>query len=161
MDLPEFLQTTSAFEGFAKDELEVLEKALRVDHFPAGQILQKEGGMDHAVYIVMEGQVALSHRHGTGHGIDELGVLQSGDVFGYQSLISGSPRYSSCRSLTPVQLASLPATAFNFLYNSHVKLAEHFQFLIARQLVREMRQLDRAIAVATHEGQIEPLHPLL
>ena len=39
MDLPEFLRTSPAFEEFTQSDISVLERALRVDRFPANHVL--------------------------------------------------------------------------------------------------------------------------
>lgn len=158
MDLTEFLQTVPTFSGFTQAELDVLDRALRVDQVPAGHVFLKEGQKGHSLYILMEGEVHVSRKHKAGRGLDDLGVLKPGEVFGLQSLIDNHPRYSTCRAVTPVTTASLPKTAFNLLYNSHLSLAEHFQYIVARQLVRELRRLDEAVVNSMHEGDIGPLH---
>ncbi len=158
MDLAEFLQCESTFADFTQAELAVLERALRVDRFPPGRVLLKEGQKDANLFILMEGEIQVSRKRTSGRGIDDLGTIRPGEVFGVQSLIDDHPRYSSCRTITAVTTASLPKTAFNLLYNSHLALAEHFQYMVARQLVRQLRQLDLAVLHATHEGEVGPLH---
>lgn len=161
MDLSEFLRTSTAFEGFTQSDIGVLERALRVDRFAANHVLLKEGKKGHVLYILMDGQIKMTHTHKSGRGVDDLGVLTAGDVFGLQSLIDGRPRYSTCRTLTAVAVASLPKPAFDLLYHQHSELAEHFQFLVARQLVRDLRRLDRGIVASVHGGEVEPLAHVL
>lgn len=161
MDLPEFLRTCSVFDGFTPSDIGVLEKAFRVDRFAANHVLLTEGKKGHVLYVLMDGQVKVTHTHRSGRGVDELGVLTTGDIFGLQSLIDNRPRYSTCRTLTPVVAASLPKPAFDLLYNQHTDLAEHFQYLVARQLVRDLRRLDRGIVASVHGGEVEPLAHVL
>lgn len=161
MDLPEFLRTNPVFEGFSQSDITVLERALRVDRFPANHVLLKEGKKGHEFYILMDGQVRVSHTHKSGRGFDDLGVLTSGDLFGLQSLIDDRRRYSTCRTLTPVVVASLPKPAFELLYNQHTELAEHFQYLVARQLVRDLRRLDLGIVASVHAGEVDLLTHVL
>ena len=158
MDLSEFLQTVPTFSDFSQTELDVLEHALRVDKFPVGHVFFKEGQKGHSLYILMEGEVHVSRKHKIGQGLDDLGALKTGDVFGLLSLIDDRPRYSTCRAVTPVTTASLPKTAFNLLFNSHLAIAEHFQYIVARQLVRELRRLDEAVVSSLMQGNMSPLH---
>jgi CRP/FNR family cyclic AMP-dependent transcriptional regulator len=160
MDLAEFLQTVPTFAEFNQAELDVLERALRVDRFPAGHVFFKEGQKGHSLYILMEGEVQVSRRHKIERGVDDLGVLKSGEVFGLQALIDDQPRYSTCRAATAVTVASLPKTAFNLLFNAHISLAEHFQYMVARQLVRELRRVDRGVAASAHAGDAGTPHHL-
>ena len=154
MDLPTILQTAPTFADFTQSELEVLERAMRVDEFPAGHVFVKEGGKDRNLYVILDGEVQLLHKHSAGQGFDDLGVLTSGDLFGLQSLVYDQPRYSECRAITPVSVASLPKPVFDTLYNLHFSLAERFQYIIARQMVRELRRLDEAVAAAMQGGDI-------
>ena len=158
MDLAQFLQTVSTFSDFTQAELETLERVLRVDQFPEGHVFFREGRKGDTLYILMEGEVRMSRKHRAGRGIDELGALKPGDLFGLQALVDHQGRYANCVAVTPVAVASLPRTAFNLLYNSHFSLAEHFQFIVARQLVRELRRLDQGIADSIRAGDVEPLY---
>lgn len=151
MDLAEFLLTVPTFAEFDQAELDVLERALRVDQFPVGHIFFKQGQRGHCLYVLMEGEVHVSHRHRAERGVDDLGTLHAGDVFGLQALIDDLPRYSTCRADTPVTVASLPKTAFNLLFNAHISLAEHFQYMVARQVVQELRRLNRGVTALTRE----------
>ena len=146
-----------AFSDFTQSELDVLERALSMERSPTGHIFFREGQKGHSLYILMEGEVQMSRRHRVGQGLDDLGVLKPTELFGLQSLIDDHPRYSTCRAITPVTTASLPKTAFNLLYNSHLSLAEHFQYLVACQLVRELRRLNKAVANSIHGGDIGSL----
>ena len=161
MDLAEFLRTVPTFSEFTQAELEVLERALRVDHFPADHTLLKEGQKGTDMYILMEGEIRISRKRESGRGIDDLGTLLPGDVVGLHSLIDNHPRYSTCRTITPVTTASLPKNAFSMLYNSHLSLTEHFHYIVARQLVRELRRLDEAVVHAIHQGEVGPLHHVI
>lgn len=158
MDLAEFLQTVSTFSDFTQIELGILERALRVDKFPADHVLLKEGQKGSNLYILMEGEVQISRKRASGRGIDDLGTIKPGEVFGLHSLIDNHPRYSTCRTITSVTTASLPKTAFALLYNSHLSLAEHFHYIVAKQLVRELRRLDKAVVRSIHQGKVGPLH---
>lgn len=161
MELQDFLRTSPTFEGFSAADIEVLELALRVDSFPADHVLLREGKKGNVLYILMDGEVRVTHRHATGRGVDELGLLTAGDVFGLQSLIDDRPRYSTCTTVSPVLAAALPKPAFELLYSQHTELAEHFQYLVACQLVRDLRRLDKGIVAAVHGGEVEPLTHVL
>jgi len=157
MELSEFLQTVPTFADFSQAELDVLERALRVDHFPKGHVLLEEGKRGRALYILMEGEIAVTRRHVISRGVDELGVLKPGEMFGLQSLVDDLPRLSTCRAKTEVTVASLPHTAFGLLYSAHLAIAEQFQYLVARQLVRELRSYDDSLRTALRLGDTSAL----
>jgi len=158
MDLTRFLQTVSTFSDLTQNELEVLERALRVDDIPAGHVLLEEGQKSRSFYIVMKGEVEIFRKHKTGQGLDDLGVLKSGELFGLQSLVCNQRQNSTCRAITPVTVASLPKTAFSILYNAHVSISEHFQYIVAQQLSRDLRRLDIGVMDSIRSGDVAPLY---
>jgi cAMP-dependent protein kinase regulator len=158
MELTEFLQTTPTLAELSPRELAVLEKSLRVDRYPAGHTLIREGEKGQTFYILMEGEVQVSRLRPSGHGIEALETLGPGDVFGLMTLIDFQPRASSCRTLTPVTVASLPFSAFFLLNTSHQALAEHFQYILARQLVRDLRRVNEGLRAALSSGDFAPLY---
>ncbi len=157
MDLGKFLQTVPTFSGFTQEQLGILERALCVDQFPADHVLLREGQKGHTLYVLMEGEIQISRKHRSGQGIENIGVVTAGEVFGLQSLIDHHPRYSTCHAITPVTTASLPESAFTLLYNSHIALAEQFQFIVTQHLVRELRMLDEAVVYSIRKADIQPL----
>jgi len=158
MDLARFLQTVPTFSGLDQPELEVLERALRVDDFSTGHTFLEEGRKAHNLYIVMEGEVERFRKRKAGRGLDDLGVLKSGELFGLHSLVCDRRQFSTCRAITPVTVASLPETAFYLLYNAHVSISEHFQYIAARQLSQDLRRLDIGVMTSIRSGEVAPLY---
>lgn len=159
MELQEFLETSPIFADFSQGELQVLGKALRVDAFPAEHLFAEEGSKDSTMYIIMEGEVHATRKRVRQRGYEYVRILRPGDLFGLQSLIDGQPRYTSCRAKAPTTAASLPHSAFELLYSSHVSIAEHFQFIVTRQLVAELRAIDRQLIRALPAGDLQGLLP--
>ncbi|MDH3637064.1 MAG: cyclic nucleotide-binding domain-containing protein [Gammaproteobacteria bacterium] len=157
MDIYEFLETSPTFADFTRTEIEVLGKALTVEIFPAGHVFYEEGARGNTMHIVIAGEVDVSRKRAQGRGYRYRNSLHSGDVFGLQSLIDNRGRYTTCQAATEVTVASLPKTAFNLLYHSHIAIAEHFQYVVARQLTRELRALDRQLMNALSSGDVNDL----
>jgi CRP/FNR family cyclic AMP-dependent transcriptional regulator len=158
MDLARFLQTVPTFSGLTQPELEVLERALRVDDFPTGHTFLEEGQKSRNLYIVMDGVVERFRRRKVGQGLDDLGVLKNGELFGLHSLVCDQRQFSTCRAITPVTVASLPKTAFYLLYNAHVSISEHFQYIAARQLSHDLRRLNVGVMTSICSGEVAPLY---
>ena len=150
-----FRDPTKTFADFQQSDIEVLEKALRVHDYPRDHVFGSEGEKDSSMYLIIRGEVQRSRKRPHARGFEYQEVLKSGDLFGLRSLIDNQPRFSTCRALTEVTAASLPRSAFNLLYHSHVGIAEHFQFIVARQLARELRALDRDLVRALTSGRVE------
>ena len=74
-----------------------------------------------------------------------LARMGSGDLFGLLALIDEGPRSASCTAMGEVIVASLPRRRFEQLYNSQAAAAYTFQYMIARQLVRDVRATNEAL----------------
>ncbi|MDH3281441.1 MAG: cyclic nucleotide-binding domain-containing protein [Gammaproteobacteria bacterium] len=157
MHIDEFLEISPTFSDFTPAEIEVLGKALTVKTYPQGHLFYEEGTRGSTMYIVMEGDVRVSRKRPQGRGYRYRDTLHAGDIFGLQSLIDNRVRYTTCEADTRVTVASLPKTAFNLLYHSHIAIAEHFQYAVARQLTRELRALDRQLINALSSGDVDDL----
>lgn len=158
MELSDFLRSVKTFIGFSPTDLNVLERSFRVDRFSPGHVLLEEGKKGHALYILMEGEVEVTRRHPVFAKTEQLGVINPGEVFGLQSLVDEKPRFSTCRAKTAITVASLPKVVFNLLYNSNLTLAERFQFIIARQLVHELRQFDEQLKTVSDDTSLNEFY---
>ncbi len=157
MDLATFLETSATFADFTQPEIDVLNRSLRLDQCRQDFVFFHEGDKGNRMYILVQGQVQMSRRRTRSRGYQYRNLLQPGDIFGLQSLLDNQPRFSTCRAVTDVTVASLPRTAFNLLYHSHIGIAEHFQYIVARQLARELRVLDRQLIEALVSGDVDGL----
>jgi len=157
MDLVDFLRTVETFAEFSAAEIGVLEKSFRVDQYPAGHLLLEEGKKSMALFVLMEGEVEVTRRHPVLPKIEKLGSYKPGEVFGLQSLVYEKPRFSTCRAKTDITVAQLPRVVFNLLYNSNMTLAERFQFIIARQLVHDLRGFDKQLKAVSDDRDIDKL----
>ena len=158
MEISDFLRSVKTFMGFSPADLNVLERSFRVDKFPAGHVLLEEGRKGNTLFVLMEGEVEITRRHPVLARTEHLGSIKPGEVFGLQSLVDEKPRFSTCRAKTAITVASLPKVVFNLLYNSNLTLAERFQFIIARQLVHELRQFDEQLKTVSDDTIISEFY---
>ena len=157
MNLLEFLTTVSLFEGFGDDELVVLSKALSVAEYPPDHVFIEEGKHGDCLFLIVEGEVQISRKTAVDSGFSILRTIGPGEVFGLIALVDGGPRAATCKAKGTVTVASLPQSAFIILNNSHAQLACHFQYLVARQLVRDARNLNELLCEAVFTGKKDAL----
>lgn len=141
MNFQTFLQTNAEFADFTDEQLVLLEKSMRVDEYPADHIFFEEGTPGKDIYLIVDGQVCVSHRQGRKSGAFEIKDLQPGEWFGLVSVLESGKHEATCTAKTKVTVASLPKSAFNLLYNSNVELAHKIQKLISHQVIRDHRAL--------------------
>lgn len=132
-NLFEFLLSVPGFSMLSYDEIEMLEKIMRVDNYANGHKFKTADN----IYLVIEGEVAITQKEKSG--IMQLEHMQAGEFFGLFSLIDNSRQSATCTADNSVRAASLPRTAFELLFRSHLPLSLHFQHLIANQVTHDMR----------------------
>lgn len=130
ISLYEFLLSIPAFCMLGDDELEMLERIMRVDEYSNGHSFKSANN----IYLVMEGEVSVTHRDTSGN--LQHDHVQRGDFFGLYSLIDNSKKSAACTAAGTVRAASLPRTAFELLFRASLPLSLHFQNIVANQIAR-------------------------
>ena len=158
MNFHEFLQTVPELAGLSRDEKATLEKSMVVKDYPDEHEFFQESKPGEAIYLIIKGEVAVTHEKGIERGMIQLARLYSGEWFGLVSLIAGGRHEASCKAVGPVQAASLPRAAFMLLYEANVPIALHFQHIVASQLARDYRaiaDLLRQVVFATSKDEAQ------
>lgn len=145
MNFIDFLCKVSAFDQFNERELELLEKSMVIRDYTDGHVFAKEGSSADAMYLIVEGGVSVSSYLSDTPRFNLIEKLGSGDLFGLVALIDHGPRNATCTAIGPVKAASLPRSAFGLLYQAEAFVGYHFQHLIAKQLVHDLRNYASAL----------------
>ncbi len=161
MELIEVLQTVPEFAELSNDELEALDHAMVVKDFPDGHELITEGVPADDFYLLVEGEVAITHKKITGRGVIDIMHLGPGEIFGLIALIDRGRRSATVKAVGPVRVATLPRAAFNLLYEANSPIAYHFQHIVTRQLMHDFRQLIKVMRAAIFDGDEESVQRLL
>jgi CRP-like cAMP-binding protein len=77
---------------------------------PPGSILVQEGESGDAFYVVVYGNLRVSHQTDGKH--INLALLRPGDYFGEWSLLTGSPRTATVSALSQAELVCIERNAF-------------------------------------------------
>ncbi len=141
MNFHEFLQTVPELAGLTHEEATTLERSMVVKDYPDDFEFFKENKPGKAVYLIIKGEVAVTHEEESERGVLQITRLHDGEWFGLISLIADIKHEASCKTVGPVQAASLPREAFRLLYEANVPIALHFQRIVARQLTRDYRAI--------------------
>jgi len=140
-----FLKANPAFKHFSDSDLDALSKAMHVEEYPDGHAFIYQGEQGKEMFMLVEGAVAVS-RYDDLTGISEdLKVMRPGELFGLLSLVDNLPAAATCAARGPVKVASMPRAAYNLLFQFAAPIAYHFQYLVAEQLARDLRDRDNAL----------------
>jgi CRP/FNR family cyclic AMP-dependent transcriptional regulator len=145
MDISEFLLSNPLFDTFTTSETETLAKAMTTSRYPDGHVFIKEGQRGDACYLVLDGEVSVTRMSRSDRGIERVRTMGAGELFGLIALIDRGKRAATCTAVGEVTAASLPTNAFDLLFQSNAPIAHHFQFVIARQLARDLRAYNHAL----------------
>lgn len=158
MNFREFLQTAPEFSGLTPHDINDFEHIMQVATYPDDYKFFTEGTARHKIYLIIDGEVTVTHDKTTERGSIELKRLKAGEMFGLLSAITGVKHEASCRAVGQVTVASMPLQAFNLLYTSDTPLALHFQQFITTQLARDYYSLIgliRSVLFAQSEEEID------
>jgi NADH dehydrogenase len=106
-------------------------------HFGPDEVICREGDRGDCVYVVAEGEVAVTREMPEG-GAAVLRTLGRGESFGEIALVKDSPRTATVKSLTPVDLLTVDREAFHALFTSLPELRRFFQRLVEQRLTPGM-----------------------
>jgi CRP-like cAMP-binding protein len=94
----ELLQQTPLFAGLSKADLEILEPSIRVETFPAGRVILREGRVGAAFFLLVSGSVEVVKEMGT-PAQTVLTTMGAGDFFGEIAAMKHLLRTASVRAL--------------------------------------------------------------
>ncbi len=153
--LMEFLQTIPQFADFSQSELMAIDKAFRVDTYADGEVLIKDGDRAERLFLILNGEVEVRRRRWDKAGYALVEKKHAGDIVGLTALINNEKQDATVVTVGTVQIASLPQSAFELLFDTHAPIAVHFQYLIARQLARDLRRYNDALRSAVQSGEVK------
>lgn len=112
-------------------ESELLDQLGSVRQLADGELLIKEGEVDHSLHIVLGGNIAVTRQAAGGDWIT-LHVLHQCDLAGELGFIDGQGHSASLRALGPASVFSLTRDQFDPLLDSH----PHLVFSVMRAIIR-------------------------
>jgi signal transduction histidine kinase len=107
------LRQVPLLADLSEEDLEQLYKMAETVSIPAGELVLREGDPGDSLYIVLDGELEVSKRHG---GQDVLlAVYKPGQFFGEMALLERAPRSASVRTLRESRLLLISQAAFQTL----------------------------------------------
>src|SRR5258705_9570769 len=102
MDVIDLLKQTPLLAGLSRADLEILAPSVRVETYPAGRVILREGRVGTAFYLVVSGSIEAVKRLGTPEE-EAIGTMTAGDFFGEIAIMKHLPRSASARAATETQ----------------------------------------------------------
>jgi CRP-like cAMP-binding protein len=144
------LGTVPLFAGLTRRQLGRLIVKLFEKHYRAGEAIFREGDPGNALFIVLEGRVAITHAV---DGVEKsLATLSPGTYFGELALIDEQPRFASARADEDSVLL--------ILYKSHFdQLIEGSKTIAAHIMANLLKAVAGYVRVVQARGAIRPAPP--
>ncbi|HUE01838.1 MAG TPA: Crp/Fnr family transcriptional regulator [Bryobacteraceae bacterium] len=110
--------------------------------FAAGQTVFAAGAAGDAMYIVLEGDIAIRA------GETDLEVLGPGSIFGEMALIDGAPRSASAVAASDCRLVEIDRRRFEFM----VSQTPYFALAVMKTMADRLRKSNARMQVPALEG---------
>lgn len=116
------LRSVPLFRYLPDDSLQRLVDSATLVGAPAGSILIEEGEIGDAFYVIIYGNLRVSHNVNGRH--LNLALLQPGDFFGEWSLLTGAPRAATVSTLSQTELVAIGRSAFLNIMQLHPEIRD-------------------------------------
>lgn len=124
------------------DEIKALAGVISIQHLHDNDILIKEGAIDDALHIVINGRLAATRNTG-GDEYVTLHTLHAGDMAGAMGFIDGTEHSATLRALCDTDVYTLERKAFESLLESHPALVYKVMRSIIRSVHATLMRMNR------------------
>lgn len=144
----ERLHSLFLFRQLTPAELAIVDGLLHERSYLADEVIFDEGEEGQAIYIVLEGRVAI--RRDIQGETAVLAEMEPGAVFGDVALLNNAPRLAQARAATPCRLVVFFRDDFMGLLDTHARIASKISLQIARTLANRLRDVRIAPQMSQH-----------
>src|SRR5215210_2540915 len=107
------LRQVPLLADLSEEDLEQLYQMAETVSIPAGQLVLQEGDSGDSLFVVLDGELEVTKRHGRQEVL--LAVYKAGQFFGEMALLEQAPRSASVRTLRESRLLVISQVAFQTL----------------------------------------------
>ena len=133
MEVAEMLKQTSLFSGLDQRDLRRLANAARVQTYPTGQTILREGREPHGFFIILSGTIEVVKGAETDHPT-VLRTMGPGEFFGEVALIARKPRTATVRALEDTECIAIWCEDFASELRQHPELAVRMLSAVLQRL---------------------------
>jgi CRP-like cAMP-binding protein len=124
------LEKVPLFAGLSQRERELVARWSDEVEIPAGKHLVDEGRLPHEFFVILEGEVEVTHDG------EHLATLGTGDFFGEIALIERGRRTATAVTSAPTTLAVMSPRSFDSMRNELPQVADRISDAIRERLQR-------------------------
>ena len=144
----EILRRVDLFSGLSEDEREEIAERLQYAPFARGDVITKQGGTAHWLYIIAFGEADVLYEP-IGGSPRQVGSLHAGQFFGEMALFAGDVRHATVVAKTDVECYRLDRASVQGLLLSRPQIADHVSRVVgSRRTIIDQAQEDFAATAA-------------
>jgi ribosomal protein S18 acetylase RimI-like enzyme len=126
------------FSGLSSEQVARLAGVCRVDSFAPGEVLFREGEVDHQIYVLLDGEVAISVQTSA----DLVGSVGAGECLGEMALLTARGHSATATATTRVETAILGHHDLTELIRLRPDIGIHIYRNLAVGMGEKLRRLD-------------------
>jgi CRP-like cAMP-binding protein len=111
-------------------------------HLVRGDVLFNEGDPPEALYLVLDGRIAIALANPIDRRESVVALMEANDLFGEMGMLDDGPRSAMARALEPTTVLSIPYGPVLELFDAQPKLLWN----VTRLLAQRIRVTDEALA---------------
>jgi CRP-like cAMP-binding protein len=134
--------TTMLHEDFSADECMLLSQAFELRKLDVDEVLLREGEVDDALSIVVDGDISVTRVSGGGDDVT-LHHLKAGDVAGAMGFIDGNSHTATLRACKPSHVISLHRDVLEGMIEVHPRLVYKVMRMIVRSVHNTVLRMDQ------------------
>jgi len=153
----ELLVTIPIFSKLDRDSLKEIVPLFQEKTYEAGETLFRENTFGDRLFIIVDGQVAISKKERRAEESTELALRRRGDIFGEMSLLDEEPRFATARAVKKTFVLELSKPDFFTMLNDHPLIAYQIMRILSSRirqsdlhLVDELRKKNKQLSDAYH-----------
>ena len=124
-ELLSFMREIPLFSIYEDQELTDLLQDVELKSLKAGEVVFEQGDEGESFYIVYSGRIRILQKNELNKEVN-LGVMNTGDVFGETALITDRPRNATARAVEDSVLICINTESFNNYLFTKPQLREYF-----------------------------------
>jgi CRP-like cAMP-binding protein len=118
--IEDMLAGTALFSRVDRDDLHEIAAWVQLQNYNAGQVIQREGELGTALYIIRSGAVDVYQGYGDSEHQQQLASFGEGDFFGEMALLLGHPRSATIVASEDTECMTILRSTFQGQSNKEV-----------------------------------------
>src|ERR671932_2040498 len=141
-DIVRLLAQVPIFEALGPDDLRRVADVAVPRHFPAGQVIFREGDASDTCYVVRRGHARAVRENTDGRTI-ALAHFGPGDIFGELAMFDAERRSATLEALDDLDAMAIAGSDMRRLMRQHAEMSAKLAIALARRLREANERLSR------------------